>query len=278
VLTPRNDMTGAERAWAAHYQAGDVLHYLRGSKELGIERGSYAQVVTTNPKENLITVQKRDGEQVIYDPSRLRGISAYQEIEREFAVGDRIQFTAPNKELHVANRDLGIIEHISQDGQLAVRMDNGKAVAFDASEMRHFDHGYAVTSHSSQGLTAERVLIGLGKSMYDAGLRFDAALRGDKIEPDTDAATVQHFIDNCPPFRAQLCALLMSWYNTSLREGNTSEKFAAGRNDLFMSVYLPLCDVFVTRDADQESCLRELTKYTGVDTEILSLDTFTNEL
>jgi len=122
------------------------------------------------------------------------------------------------------------------------------------------------------------LLPGLGKGMYDAGLRFDAALRGEKIEPDTDAATVQHFIDNCPPFRAQLCALLMSWYNTSLREGNTSEKFAAGRNDLFMSVYLPFCDVFVTRDTDQESCLRELTKYTGVDTEILSLDTFTNEL
>ena len=122
------------------------------------------------------------------------------------------------------------------------------------------------------------LLPGLGKGMYDAGLRFDAALRGEKIEPDTDAATVQHFIDNCPPFRAQLCALLMSWYNTSLREANTSEKFAAGRNDLFMSVYLPFCDVFVTRDTDQESCLRELTKYTGVDTEILSLDTFTNEL
>jgi hypothetical protein len=122
------------------------------------------------------------------------------------------------------------------------------------------------------------LLPALGKGMYDAGLRFDAALRGEKIEPDTDAATVQHFIDNCPPFRAQLCALLMSWYNTSLREDSTSEKFAAGRNDLFMSVYLPFCDVFVTRDADQESCLRELTKYIGVDTEILSLDTFTNEL
>lgn len=25
--------------------------------------------------------------------------------------------------------------------------------------MRHFDHGYAVTSHSSQGVTAERVLV-----------------------------------------------------------------------------------------------------------------------
>ncbi len=28
-----------------------------------------------------------------------------------------------------------------------------------AETHRHFDHGYAVTSHSSQGLTAERVLV-----------------------------------------------------------------------------------------------------------------------
>ena len=45
--------------WAARYQAGDVLHYPRGSKDIGIEQHSYAQVVATNPKENLLTVQKR---------------------------------------------------------------------------------------------------------------------------------------------------------------------------------------------------------------------------
>jgi hypothetical protein len=40
-----------------------------------------------NPKENLLTVQKQDGRQVSYDPSRLRGIAAYREIAREFAIG-----------------------------------------------------------------------------------------------------------------------------------------------------------------------------------------------
>jgi hypothetical protein len=119
---------------------------------------------------------------------------------------------------------------------------------------------------------------GLGKGFYDAGLRFGAELRGEKIEPDTDMATVQHFIDNCLPFRALLCACLMSWYNTSLRDGSKSEKFAAGRNDLFMAVYLPYCDVFVTRDTEQESCLRELTKYIGIDTEVLAFDEFKDNL
>jgi conjugative relaxase-like TrwC/TraI family protein len=168
VLTPRSDMTGADREWAARYQTGDVLHYIRGSKELGIERGSYAQVVTTGSKENLVTVQKPNGEQVTYDPSRLRGISAYREIEREFAIGDRIQLTAPNRELHVANRDLGTIQQIDTYGKMTVRMDGDKdkMVTFDPREMRHFDHGYAVTSHSSQGLTSERVLVNMDTDVH----------------------------------------------------------------------------------------------------------------
>jgi conjugative relaxase-like TrwC/TraI family protein len=166
VLAPRSDMTGADRTWAARYGAGDVLRYQRGSKDLGIEKHSYAQVVATEPKENLLTVQTPNGEHVTYNPARLHGISAYREIEREFAVGDRLGFTAPNRELGIANRDLGTVEQIASDGQLTVRMDNGKSVSFGAQEMRHFDHGYAVTSHSSQGLTAERVLVNIDTEVH----------------------------------------------------------------------------------------------------------------
>jgi len=165
VLAPRSDMTGADRTWAARYGAGDVLRYQRGSKDIGIEKQSYARVISTNPKENLLTVQKENGENVSYSPARLHGISAYRELEREFSVGDRLQFTASNRELGVANRDLATVERI-KNGQLSVRMDNGKAVTFDAKEMRHFDHGYAVTSHSSQGLTADRVLVNIDTTVH----------------------------------------------------------------------------------------------------------------
>jgi ATP-dependent exoDNAse (exonuclease V) alpha subunit len=168
VLAPRNDMTGADREWAARYQPGDVLHYVRGSKEHGIEARTYAQVVTTNAAENLVTVRKEDGQQVTYDPSRLRGIAAYREIEREFAVGDKIQFTAPSRDLQIANRDLGTIQHIGEDGKISVRMDGAKdkVVRFDVNAMRHLDHGYAVTSHSSQGLTSERVIVNMDTEVH----------------------------------------------------------------------------------------------------------------
>ncbi len=166
VLVPRSDMTGADRTWAANYDVGDVLRYQRGSKSIGIEKQSYATVVATQPKENLLTVQTKSGQQVTYDPARLLGISAYRELEREFAVGDRFSFTAPNRELGVANRDLGTIERIDRDGHISVRMDGDKSLLFDAAEMRHFDHGYAVTSHSSQGLTADRVLVNIDTEVH----------------------------------------------------------------------------------------------------------------
>lgn len=57
-----------------------------------------------------------------YDLKRLQGVSAYQEIGRDFAKGNRIQFTAPSRDLGVANRDLATIEKI-HDGTVTARLD-----------------------------------------------------------------------------------------------------------------------------------------------------------
>jgi len=159
TLVQRSDMTGADRAWAARYQPDDVIRYTRGSEVEGIARGSYATVLSVDAKENTITVRRQDGESATYDPTRLRGVNVYREVQREFAAGDRIQFTAPDKRLEVANRQLGTIEKIEPD-RITVKLDgkDERTVSFDPAKMRQFDHGYAVTSHSSQGLTASRVL------------------------------------------------------------------------------------------------------------------------
>ncbi|SEG71153.1 conjugative relaxase domain-containing protein, TrwC/TraI family [Bryocella elongata] len=159
TLSHRSDMTGADRTWAARYNVGDVLQYNTGSKELGIERDSFARVQAVDAKANLLTVQRSDGETVAYDPRRLRGVNVFREQEREFATNDRLQFVAPLKELGVANRDLGTVQSI-QNSRMTVLMDgkDKRVVSFDTASVRVFDHGYAVTSHSSQGLTAGRVL------------------------------------------------------------------------------------------------------------------------
>jgi len=72
---------------------------------------------------------------------------------------ESVQFTAPSKETTLANRDLGTVGHVNSNGDLRIRMDSGQEVRFNVREHPHLDYGYAVTSHSSQGQTADRVLI-----------------------------------------------------------------------------------------------------------------------
>ena len=128
VLVQRQDMTGADRAWANHYEIGDIVRYSRGSGQTGIEAGSYANVVGIQPASNLLTVERETGEPTTYDPRRLTGVSVYREVAHEFAVGDRVQFTAPDKSLGVANRDLAIIKAISSDTRITAQVDGGRSI------------------------------------------------------------------------------------------------------------------------------------------------------
>jgi hypothetical protein len=159
TLVPRQDLTGADRTWVERYEVGDVLRYSRASKETGIGKGEYAQVKSIDAPRNRLTVELQDGMQRTYDPRRQQGVSVFREEMRNFSVGDRIQFTAPANNLRIANRELGTIESIEEDGRLRLKMDGGRAVELEPRKHLHLDHGYAMTSHSSQGQTADRVLI-----------------------------------------------------------------------------------------------------------------------
>jgi ATP-dependent exoDNAse (exonuclease V) alpha subunit len=185
TLTNRNDMTGAERTWAARYEAGNILQYTTGSKAEGIAKDSFATVRSVDAAANRLTIELENGKTVSYDPKRLRGVNAYRESAREFAAGDRIQFTTNDKKLDIRNRDLATIVSAAP-GQITVRMD-GKAernVTFDPTKLRQFDHGYAVTSHSSQGLTQERVLAnfdtGTARSLVNTRLAYVAVSRASQ--------------------------------------------------------------------------------------------------
>lgn len=159
VLLPDNSLTGADREWAGRYEAGHVVRFTKGSQALKLKAGEYVRVINSDPGTNLITVKRTNGKTVSYDPRRLQGVTVYQEVERGFSVGDRIQFTAPFRDKRIANRELGTIKDIRSNGRLSIELDYGRKVEFSMRKHPHLDYGYAVTSHSSQGVTADRVLV-----------------------------------------------------------------------------------------------------------------------
>ncbi len=183
TLVPRQDLTGADRTWAERYEVGNVLRYSRASKETGIGKGEYTQVKSIDAPRNRLTVELRDGAERTYDPRRQHGVSVFREEMRSFSLGDRIQFTAPANQRKVANRELGTIESIGRDGQLSLKMEGGRAVELDPSKHPHLDHGYAMTSHSSQGQTADRVLIHVdselgAKALLNSRMAYVSVSRG----------------------------------------------------------------------------------------------------
>jgi conjugative relaxase-like TrwC/TraI family protein len=159
TLVPRQEMTGADRTWAAQYQVNDILRYSRGSQETGIGKGEYARVTRIDPERNLLTVVRADGTEQTYDPRRQMGVTVYREHEKAFSVGDRIQFTAPSQDLKIANRELGTVKDISPGGAMRLKLDSGREMNLNPERYPHIDHGYAVTSYSGQGQTADRVLV-----------------------------------------------------------------------------------------------------------------------
>lgn len=99
---------------------------------------------------------------------------------------------------------------------------------------------------------------------------YDAAVN---TMPDED--TIRGFIDICPPFRAVLYALALTWYDRCIRPP-TEAKFSAGRNDQMMAVYLPYCDQFITAEKKgmQERCLRESAEAANISVTVRSYDDF----
>jgi ATP-dependent exoDNAse (exonuclease V) alpha subunit len=154
AISTEEHTTGVDRAWALQYEVGDVVRYAKGSRAMGIEPGEYATVREIDRERNRLTVERENGDMLTYDPRRLQGVAVYRETERAFSEGDRVQWTAPDRERKIANRELGTIQSIAEHGHLDIRLDSGRQVSIDIGEHPHLDYGYAVTSHSSQGTTA----------------------------------------------------------------------------------------------------------------------------
>ena len=95
--------------------------------------------------------------------------------ERAFAAGDRLMFLRNERELGVKNGSLGQVEAVTAQ-RMAVRLDDGRRVAFDLKAYANVDHGYAATIHKAQGVTVDRAHV-LASSGLDRHAAYVALTR-----------------------------------------------------------------------------------------------------
>jgi hypothetical protein len=138
-------------------EVNDVIRYAQGSRAVEIEARTYGSVAI-NPTASLLPVEQTSGALVTYDVLLQIAVRVCREIDRECSVRDCIELTASGKALGVANRDRAEIESAALYGPISARLGNDHKIESNALEHRYFDCGYTVAGHSSQSLTAGRVL------------------------------------------------------------------------------------------------------------------------
>ena len=149
-------------AWVAHEQQGD----------------GQSQVVLTYRRQDTLALNEairgarramgRLGQEHAVDTAHGR---------RGMAVGERLCFTKNNRGLGVKNGTLAVLEAIRGD-EMVVRLegDGARTVSFNYRDWQHFEWGYALTVHKSQGITVDRAHV-LASRAFDRHAAYVAMTR-----------------------------------------------------------------------------------------------------
>jgi conjugative relaxase-like TrwC/TraI family protein len=142
-------LTDAQKADPTQYDPGDLLEFHQNAP--GYKKGS--RLVMAGGVEPPIALANR--------------FEAYRPVELALAVGDRICVTAggttKDGKHRLSNGSLFNVEGFTKRGDIIV--DHGWIIDRDFG---HLTHGYVVTSHTSQGVTVNKVFVGISSESFPA--------------------------------------------------------------------------------------------------------------
>ena len=164
----RGDFAGA----LATYSSKGAIHWTEKQSEAATALvQKYMQDSADNPLKTRFIFTHRNAEvdqinAVVREARKARfelGESASFETKHgraEFAPGDRLQFTATDKQRGIYNGQAGTVKEIDRS-RFIVELNGRKkaAVAFDAAAFKDFRHGYAGTIYRGQGRTLDQTYL-----------------------------------------------------------------------------------------------------------------------
>lgn len=164
ILTAK-DMTRAERSKADNFEVGDVMKFTI-SQSKDIRSNDFFRVINIEPSHNLLTLAPYSGDakEVLWQIPTSRKqlnhvVEVFKEEERNLSAGDKIVWMRTNKQSGVLSAEVSKVTAI-QGCQVSILADDKREHTFDASlpSQMNWDHGYALTTYSTQGGTYNTVL------------------------------------------------------------------------------------------------------------------------
>ena len=177
------NLSAEDKRYAFCYDVGDtVFANKKDLKAIGIKSNTNEfTVVNVDISKNTITIQNKNGKRfVINTKEHGDKFSVFRTKEIEISKGERIITLKNDKSLNVKNGEMWQVEKINKDGTITIKNEN-KIKNFNIKDYNYLDHGYATTTHKSQGMTVSKVIYDASATRTNYNEVYTAATRG-KLE------------------------------------------------------------------------------------------------
>ncbi|MEM8673214.1 MAG: MobF family relaxase [Cyanobacteria bacterium P01_G01_bin.67] len=171
------DLTRVQMRFTHHLEIGDLVSPVFDYKQRQLSKGKLYEIID----KDVDTLTLSDSTGNIFKVDPLFEKAVYHSSDIEIAPGDRLKWNKNDRKQGRRNGQEFTVKAI--EGTTAtIEYKDGKQDTFDLSVPQHLDYGLVSTTYSSQGKTAERVLISadytIGKeSFYVAVSRVKSDLK-----------------------------------------------------------------------------------------------------
>jgi ATP-dependent exoDNAse (exonuclease V) alpha subunit len=169
-LEPLN-WTLAEKSDMRNYSPGQMLVFHRPTKDA--DRHEVFEILSV--RDNAVLARNQDGTEAEFTQKQAKSFGVFAARDIEVAPGDRLmlQQNRRNPDFRATNGEFVDVKAIDADGR--IELQDGRILP---ENYLSFTHGYATTSHKSQGKTVRNVLI--SGNFMSRELFYVSASRGEE--------------------------------------------------------------------------------------------------
>ena len=164
------DRTSAQLKYACAYAEGEVVVPVRDYRRYGLKKQEQYTVLSRDIAQNQVTVAAPDGSAISFDPSRCADKTTYAVQEIAIAPGEQLRWTRNDTERGVRNGQMVTIAAIDSQGTATLKDASGNEMTVELTGQQYLDYALVSTTYSSQGKTADQVLVAVDSTISKEGL------------------------------------------------------------------------------------------------------------
>lgn len=156
MIFANKNLTKAEQTNKHNYAPGDVIRFNKtySPGEHKFQKDEYYTVVGSTKNE--LILRDKNGVEQPWNTKNKNQVEVYQKDDRELMVGDKIKINRSNGEFK--NGEKYEFKGI-KDNEVILNNEKGEEKIMPKDDFKHWDHGYANTIYSSQGLTKSNIFM-----------------------------------------------------------------------------------------------------------------------